>query len=175
MKWQFMTIAIASVLSGCGDALPVRPTAGPLVRDSVRDSSNSCLLNLKDGTTIELFRSQIEGEGPSRVAIMVKHCIDLHHLTGEVLDARQAPIKSLSCAFGPDPAVKFGWITFPAPREKGELSFYIFYFSVPVALDDLEVPVHFKVVSCDETYVLSVSSLSEFADSPVAHNKFSNP
>ena len=77
VKWHFITITIAYVLSGCDDASPVRSTAGPLVRDSVRDSSNSCLLNLKDGTSFELFRSQIHGEGPSHVAITVKHRIGL--------------------------------------------------------------------------------------------------
>jgi len=175
VKWQFMTITIASVLSGCDDASPVRPTAGPLVRDSVRDSSNSCLLNLKDGTSLELFRTQVPGEAPTKIAITAKHRINTHHETGEILDPRQAPIKSLSCTLDSVPAPQSAWISFPAPREKGELSFYMFYYSVPLVTDNLEVPVHFKIVGRDETYTLSVSSLSDLADSPAAYNRFSDP
>ena len=51
----------------------------------------------------------------------------------------------------------------------------MFYYSVPLVTDNLEVPVHFKIVGRDEAYTLSVSSLSDLADSPAAYNRFSDP
>lgn len=174
MKCQFVAITFACILLGCDRSTPVPATARPLVRDSVREPQNSCLLNLKDGTSLELFRSPSQDGGPSQITITAKHRINLHHLTGEVLDSRQAPMRALSYALGPTPESASSWAPFPRPNERGEMSFYMFYYSADVVTETLEMPVQFKIVGRDETYILSIPSLSEFADSPAAYDKFSS-
>jgi len=149
--------------------------AGPIIRDSDKDPNMNCLVPLRDGTSLELYRSEALAESPGATVITIRHRINLHHQTGESLNNEQQPLRSLSYSVGKAGVEEPNWYVFEKPQEKGEMSFYMFYYSAVIDSKDLTIPVNFKVETKRESYELKGPPLSEFAIVPKDYWQLATP
>lgn len=159
---------MAGLLFGCDSGTspsPPRMSSGPIVRASKTDPSQNCLLQLRDGTSLALFRSKTPDGSPDDLTLTIRHQIDLQH-TGESLDSEQQPLRSLSYSVANEGVGPPKWLVFEKPHENGELSFYRFYYRAVINSRVLSVPVNFKVKTEKGSYELKGPLLSEFADAP---------
>ena len=160
---------VATLLLGCDSGeSPSSPgiTSGPIIRYSDNDPSMKCLVALQDGTSLELYRSTVIDGSADDIVITIRHRINLHHQTGESLNDEQQPLRSLSYSIARSEDGQPGWQLFPKPQEKGEMSFYMFYYRAVISTKDLNLPIDFKVETEKESYEVKGPKLSEFGIVP---------
>ena len=158
-RWLWLSVC-ALALTGCSsdepaaDTLPSAPATEQIVDEfhQVRYGNDGCWVDLRDGTSLQLYRVR-EAESPDvQVTLLVKHSIVLAKPSLEPAVAGQEPIRELSIAVASTAGGEPKWQRFPKPHERGELTLLVYHYRTTVTPHAADAPLHFRIVAAAETY-----------------------